>query len=379
MAVGLRHLIMSFVMVGFVGVQPAQAVNLCNLFFWKKTNKQNVEGRINAPPVEKARETLIEQLKNDSKIPSFLKQTRSGDVPVILLNANTYQQLKPVLDNSMGTMIVQQLGYKNDHGLMRVGQNIIDVDTPGARGFGEINRTGLSWKPMESYLKRRLKNESNNYYIVEVGYILSPQELADSRFYHLVRRAAIIRVPFTYGGLNVDRNQSNMLSAGEHCFVFCKGGAVSSHVREIERKLKAYGIESVSEFMKRPEVAVFVREARDYMLTLKNFDEQSLNWAVLQKLRSAKIIRKKFSNFDEHRQDLLLNWIVGYDASLAYENLRVSLGMTSDYGFGDMNNTRAAFVLVYGKSTDNKAFETATFESPGVMYSWRNDSQKPIK
>lgn len=364
----------AFIVVTLLSAQPAAAVDFCNLFFWKKADK--VETLV-APEIEKAREALIKQLTTNKQVPAFIKQTANGEIPVILVTANSRPMLKPILDNSMGTMVVQQVGYNNDHGLMRVGQNIMDVDTPGARGFGEINQTGIAWKPVESYLDRRLKNEPSGYNVIEVGYMLSPQEMADVSHYQLVRRAAIIRVPFTFNQAHVDRSQPNTLAAGEHCFIFCKSSAIGSHVQEMQSKLKGYGITNVSEFMLKQEVASLVKEARTSLAQAKT-DENGLHWAALHGLRSAREFRKLFPEIADYEQNLLINWVVGYDATVAYQQLRSSLGISSDGGFSDMRNTKASFVLVYGKSTDANAFANASFESPGVFYSWKNDNQKPL-
>ncbi len=367
--------IAALLLVSLLTAQPAHAIsfNFCSLFFWRKAAVETLV----APAIEKARETLIQQLAENKNVPAFIKHTDTGDIPVILVTANTREILKPILDNSMGTMVVQQVGYQNDHGLMRVKENIMDVDSPGARGFGEINQTGIAWKPMESYLDRRLKSEPTGYNIIEVGYMLSPQEMADVNHYQLVRRAAIIRVPFTFKQTNVDRSKPNTLSAGEHCFIFCKSSAIGSHVQEMQTKLREYGIENTSEFLAKPEVASLIKEARFVLENAKN-DERGLNWAVLHNLRSAREFRKLFSEVSDYEQNLLINWVVGYDATVAYQKLRSSLGISNDGGFSDMRNTKASFVLVYGKTTDAESFKDASFNSPGVFYSWTNNNQKRL-
>jgi hypothetical protein len=221
-----------------------------------------------------------------------------------------------------------------------VGQNIMDVDSPGARGFGEINRTGIAWKPMDSYLQRRLQNETGSYNIIEVGYVLNPNELADVQHYQLVRRAAIIRVPFTFKQAYVDRSQPNTLQAGEHCFIFCKASAIGNHVYEMKQKLNENGIEDVNAFMKKTEVISLIKDARATLAKART-DENGLYWSMLHSLRSAKEFRKLFPELSSDDQNILINWVVGYDATLAYQNLRTSLGISNDGGFSDMRNTKA--------------------------------------
>lgn len=366
----------TLIAITLVGHQ-AHAVDLCNLMFWKK---KDAAVQLVAPPAAQAREAIIEQLKLEKDlVPAFLKNGRTGDVPVILLNADTQGPLKELLDNSMGTMIVQQVGYNNDHGLLRVGQNIMDVDSPGYRGFGEINNTGIAWKPMKSYLDRRKQNQNNMYYMIEVSYLLSPQEMADVKNYQLVRRAAIIRVPFTFNQDNIDRSKPNTLNAGEHCFVFCKGGVIDSHVSEMRNKLQGYGIKDVDQFMASADVKQLIQDSRFKIANVVDHNANTLNWSMIQNIPSAVKIKASFANETAEKQNELINWIVGYDATLAYQKVKRDLEISNDYGFNDLNNKRSAFVLVYGKTTDNQAFKDATFTSPGVMYSWRNDAQKPLE
>src|SRR5436305_293763 len=63
-----------------------------------------------APPArdERTRQGLIDMLIERRDIPAFIKKTPSGDLPVILVNADTVKELKLLLKDSMGTIVVQQ-------------------------------------------------------------------------------------------------------------------------------------------------------------------------------------------------------------------------------------------------------------------------------
>jgi hypothetical protein len=351
------------------------APNACPVMFTKISEAFEMIERS-----ESARTKIKEILEQNPAIPAFVKQTPHGDLPVILVTADTAPTLKPIFENSMGTMFAQQLGYKNDHGLLRVNRFIIDADTPGARGFGEINQTGPAWKELQTYMDRRRKSEDKLSNIVEVGFVLTQKEQQSALFYQAVRRAAIFRVPFTYGANREVVDARNALSAGEHCFVFCKGAANSSHISEIQNKMRALGIKNPDAFIQTPEVVQFLNEARDLLVNKTKNDESEMNWnRINSSSLTARIESLLPQNLTNEEQKILINWIIALEVSTKYEALRDSLGLTSDGGFRDMRSSRASFIAMYGKSTDAPKFRDATFSSDGVFYSWTNEDQAPLE
>lgn len=211
---------------------------------------------------ENSRQVLIDAMIK-AKIPGFIKTTPNGDMPVVLVNSNTYKKLSPHMKNSVGILIALQPDHTNDHGLLRVSENIIDVDSPGKRGFGEINKTGLTWKNVASYLKRR---HENSYVLVEVVYKVTDEELLAMDYYQRVRRAAIIRVPFTYDDVPPEKGLNNLLRSGEHCFVFSKCSAVDSHISEMKQKIETLSNLSTDKVMKDPVVQAFLKDTREKIL-----------------------------------------------------------------------------------------------------------------
>lgn len=329
-----------------------------------------------------SRSRVLDLLKATPDVPAFLRRTTNGDVPVILLTDRTAKKIRELTDASIGTMFVQQVGYRNDHGLMRVGQNIVDVDMPGARGYGELNRNGIAWKDLQAYLLRWASAEAMGqrvYNKIEIGFLLTPQELETAKFYQIVRRASIIRVPFTFGGAQADMNQANMLSAGEHCFIFCKGSAISSHVNEIRGKMRELGINDVDAFMTKPEVQAYLDTARAALLATNPNDGTQLNWSAVNRDEMTQSLLPILpEGLEPIQRRTLINWIVGLDASDRYNKLRTALGISYDSGTGDMNSPRASFVLVYASESNVASFREATFTSPGVFYNWDNVNQSPL-
>ena len=363
---------LAILLVTALPLERAQALNLagfCKLIFGQGTVEK---------PLDEARRTrpgIVSHLRETPEIPAFVKKTANGDLPVILVTPKTYPLLKSVLDRSMGTMFVQQVGYNNDHGLMRVGPYIIDVDLPGHRGYGEINATGLAWKHMDSYIPRR----NTEYNMVEVGFLLSKTEYETSLYYQLIRRAAIIRVPFTFGGHEPDMTQPNTVRGGEHCFIFCKGSAISGHVHEIKREMSGMGIKDVDSFMQKEIVKTFLKDARTKLLNTRFDDTANLNWSAVNQGAMVEALRAELpQGLKDQDRAILINWIVGLDASIGYQSLRREIGITDDGGFGDMRSPRASYVLVYAKDADAARFRDASFESPGVFYSWTADNQEAI-
>lgn len=320
------------------------------------------------------REKAIEVLKA-TNTPSFLKATRNGNIPVILLNGSTMAGLSDLLDQSLGTHVHYQPDWNNDHGGMRFAKWMVDVDTPGARGYGEINETGLAWKGLGSYLPRR-KNDAS--VIIEVAYSLTPEEQEVADYYQSMRRAAIIRVPFTFGGNGANMDLPNTLtSGGEHCFIFCKAGAVGSHVAEIDRNLqKMLGLSGPA-LMQNEQVKVFLKAVREKMLRVHQDD---LGPELTKYMRAQKeiagIFPKEMTPADKR---IAMNWIIGYDASVKYQALMRSLNVSGDIGYRDMNNDRASFVLMYESNSAAQAFRDATYTTAGKFSAWGADGQTPLK
>jgi hypothetical protein len=323
------------------------------------------------------RETLIDFLQNNRQIPSFIKKTSDGDVPVILVNAETLPTLRPILEQSAGYMFVQQVGYRNDHGLMRTGLHIIDADTPGARGFGEIHATGLAWKHVPSYLARR---QDNAYVMIETGYLLPKQDYEVISYYQRMRRAAIFRIPFTFGGGQRRTDASNLLeNSGENCFGFCKGQTVQSNLSEISARLQKLGVADVHALMNDKVVIEFLIEAKRDLLKANVDDANVMKWSQFNGPEVQNQLAHVLpATLTATEKSVFINWILALDATKQYSEFQKKYKVSSDGGYRDLQNGQTSFVLIYDSMRKADSFREATYQSPGVFYTWDSQNQRPL-
>lgn len=318
---------------------------------------------------------FIAQFAKKNGIPVFLKQNDHGvDVPVILLNAKTGPKLKDFLENSFGTQVALQKDWNNDHGLLRAGNYIIDLDSPGARGFGEIEETGLAWKNVQTYLPKRHAGSSPT---LEVSYLLTPNEKSVIDYYQKVRRAALFRVKFTFGGHDGPDYPNLLKGGGEHCFIFCKAQAVYSHVSEIRSRLSALGIKDPDKLLEDAKVQKAVSQVQTMINETDPNDLHSFLLSDKSTLALFKDIYPKTIKSDKDRLDIV-NWLVSYDSSKKYGDVLEGLGVTGDYGIDDAINKRASAIFVYDEGADVKAFENATYKNFGKFVSWPATKQYPV-
>ena len=318
---------------------------------------------------------FIAQFAKKNGIPVFLKQNDHGvDVPVVLLNAQSGPKLKQFLENSFGTQVALQKDWNNDHGLLRAGDYIIDLDSPGARGYGEIEQTGLAWKNVQTYLKKRHAGSSPT---LEVSYLLTPNEKSIIDYYQKVRRAALFRVKFTFGGHHGPDYPNLLKGGGEHCFIFCKAQAVHSHVSEIKSRLSALGVKNPDQFLEDPKAQNAIERVQDFINDTRADDLSS-------RLLNSKTILALFKDLypesittDSKRLEFI-NWIVSYDSSKKYAEVLETLGVTGDYGIDDAINKRASVIFVYDEGADAKAFNNATYKNFGKFVSWPATKQYPV-
>lgn len=309
-------------------------------------------------------------------IPVFMKQSGNGeDIPFILVNRNSAPKLKNYIENSYGTNVALQPGYGNDHGLMRTGNFIIDVDAPGYRGYGELHKTGLAWKEFNSYTARRTTQSGT---ILEVSYLLTPDEKKIVDFYQRIRRAAIFRVKFSFKDFKTEDHPFLLNTGGEHCFIFCKAQAVTSHISELQGKLKTLGLQNPDEYLAKKEVQDKLNQYKEFIL---NYDPDKL---APELATHPKIIAFFEGQYPAgittvEKKGEFLRWLVSYDGSKNYNRVLKDLGVTSDYGVGDTRNKRVSAVLVYDENGNIENFNKGIYEAKGAFTSWPAGPQKPVE
>lgn len=312
--------------------------------------------------------------KND--IPVFIKHNTWGeDIPFILVNRESAPKLKNFIENSYGTNVALQPGYANDHGLMRTGNYIIDVDAPGYRGFGELHKTGLAWKEFGTYTSRRTTQSGT---ILEVTYLVTPEEKKIIDFYQRIRRAAIFRVKFAFKDFKTPDHPFLLNNGGEHCFIFCKAQAVSSHLYELQGKLVKLGLQNPDEFIARKGIQEKMNLFRDFIL---GYDPNRLAPELATHPQILDFFDGAYPlsiNTAEKKAEFL-RWLVSYDGSKNYNRVLKDLGVTQDYGVGDARNKRVSAILVYDESANKENFNKGVYETKGAFTSWPLGPQKSVE
>lgn len=317
---------------------------------------------------------FITKFAKKNKVPVFIKQNYSGvDVPVILVNKQTAPKLKDLFANSFGTQAALQKDWNNDHGLLRTGKYIIDLDSPGARGFGEVEYTGLAWKNIDSYLPRKSPGSSP---VVEVTYLLTPDEQSAIDYYQKVRRSALFRVKFTFGGAVPVEYPNLLKTGGEHCFIFCKATAVRSHVQEIKSKLIAMGLADPDKTIKDPKVQEGILKIQRMINNASpdnlhsNLLNHPSNFAIFNDVYPAQVTTPE-------AKLAFMNWMISLDSSVKYSEVLTNLGVTGDYGLQDAINKRASAIFIYDEGADPETFHNATYSNYGKMIDWPRTTQFP--
>ncbi len=313
-------------------------------------------------------------VKPSEPIPLFMKPTRTGEIPVILANAQTYAGMKSIYAKSLGIIVQHQPDYKNDHGMFRIGENLIDMDSPGYRARGELNKTGLAWVDVKSYLDYSAFRQG--YKRIEVLFQLSPKDYQLAESYQLVRRAAIIRAPFSFNGARTNMNQMNMLrQGGEHCFIFCSGSALGSQIHEIERHLQEAGFDQFKTELQNPEFTRYFSQLEKLLSEAQMNDLVALNPNISLKAALPQSLKNSvaFNSLDKNRQHEILNWYVGYHYSARYQQLLTYLGVRGGAGFESYQSPRASAVLVYDSTATQAQFLSKDYSSRGVFSTWTHN------
>ena len=348
-----------------------------------------LKGQFDVAQIPKLRDTTAEQL-SAAGVPMMVKKTGGGNTPVILVNSGSYKKLAELFKSSLGVWVQLQPDYRNDHGMLRVADKVIDVDSPGARGYGELHDTGLSWKPVLPYMARQRDGAAVK---IEVNYVLTKPEMAVAEFYQRIRRSAIFRVPFTFGGGRADLTKPNSLQrGGEHCFVFCRGGSLSEQVSAIGAEIQKLNVPNVTTYMGQERVKSFLDLVRQRVNEWNvGFDEGDVRGgafenSALSKMRGeARPILEEFADIfpaglPAGKRLEFANWVVSHNAAAEYQMLLQNLRVGGGMGFEGMGTPRATFVLIYDFAPGaEQAFRNGTYTTRGIFSSWTADGQRAFQ
>lgn len=247
-------------------------------------------------------------------------------VPILFVRHDTNEEISDFFSNSVSVVHQCQPLHTFDHGLIRVGETLMDCDTPGKRYFGEINQTGIAAYDVIENLRRKLD-------VVEtrVEYVLFPKkEHFDAmNFYHRVRRAAILRIPNTFDQDRVNCGPNLLREANsEHCFIFSKSQTVMTASQHILQRIDALAPGVITS----PLAQAFIAKTKAYILRMKIDLKQPhiaggyLNPGLILQKNTAGIsfldeLRPALpTHLSEDQQLELGNWLIAYEAVRGYRD-----------------------------------------------------------
>ena len=319
--------------------------------------------------------SIIEEIQK-TKLTAGEVQVFSKKIPTILVNKESVADLNSIYEQSIGIVVAHQKGYRNDHGLFRLGQYFIDRDTPGRRQRGELHNTGLSWAPVSEYVNYVYKLPST-YNRIEVLFKLSKVEFNTVAIYQKMRRAAIIRPDFSFGpASNPDQVNNRMSDCGEICFSFSTGSAVYAQVISAQRHIQKMGLQNFSELSATSDFKKLFATAEDYFLNA-DLSEKKLNPDIFKNFDVPAAIDQLKLSADQ--QNELVRWVIGAYISKNYADLLTDLQITNASDYSNVRSLRASAVLVYDGNVSKQDFSNTNYISQGIFSVWKNTEFSPIQ
>lgn len=295
--------------------------------------------------------------------------THGKRIPTVLVNKKSIDSVKNIFEQSLGIVVIHQKGYRNDHGMIRVGNHFIDRDAPGFRAHGEIQSTGLSWASVEQYVN--YNHNRNGYNRIEVLFHLSEAEYKTSMVYQLMRRAAIIRPHFQFGGATNPLDKNNVLDdCGEICFSFSTGSALNQQINSIQRKLLAYELKNLKEIQASEEVSHYLEKIKTSLFEMQS-NHENLSPDITYTVEIPRVIKDLGMSPDKEAE--FLNWLIGLEISENYFQLLTLLGIHNSSNFSNVSSPRASAVLIYDGNTNTENFLAPQYTSEGIFSTWKNE------
>ncbi len=323
-------------------------------------------------------------------VPTVIKKTSNGSLPVVLLNSQTARQMHSLLERTMGTVNTYQPNSPNDHGALRFQDMLVDKDMPSMRSRGELHGTGISWGDLLSLLdysrqQVEIGGHQQPHVRVETVYALSENEMRTVNLYHRMRRAAIVRVPFIIRGEIWGQGGRNSVdSVHETCYGFCKSNLLPVALKEMEKEI----LRTLPMFINLPEtlsngenlehIIDSLLAKDDVQLWLHDVEEIFLNEnhtrleaylatevGLPQSLQEFHIL----SIFDKMEA---VNWLVGYHLTKQYWQLMQNLEMSGNKDNSDIEHRRASMVFIYDSLVSDEGFLSSEYKRRGVYSQWEH-------
>jgi hypothetical protein len=334
-------------------------------------------------------------------VPVMLKQTRVGAIPVVLVNPVDVDDLKSFFDNTVGFSIQHQPRHATDHGMIRIGSTLMDVDSPGKRGYGEIHQTGLSWFQLASHVRHNDPLAPGNEAMVperriEIVYLPTAAQMKSLKYYQWSRRAAIFRVPYNFGGGRSDLGLPGTLRTfSEHCFTYSMGRGLSDQISEMESIVASRFGRAAQDLLAQPNVIRFLALARekitdwqatyDVVADARIFDPEVALRTIIEGQQGPaqpllSLIEPLLPNAMTNEKLAAANWLIALDSTLQYQQVMGELGYQGSYSFSEIQSQTAAAVAVYDfDRTAFGAFSNGTYSSSGRTGTWTADGQTVVQ
>lgn len=310
--------------------------------------------------VETAQRELVTAAKRLG-IPAYFRKVNDRDIPVVLLNTKTYPSLKPYLDRSLSTAVkLFPFDHRGtDHGLIRLGDALIDFYWPGSDKPGQLHRTGVYWLHVPDYLVRRDRNSQR---IIEASYALAPWEMEIAQYYHRARRAGAFRARYEFSAWEPAYDERpNVLSTGyENCYSFGVNASSQAHIDDMKRQLSDLGIH-VPTLLASGGAKEFQRRARARLLSMP---KDKLDITLLDTPEAQALIADELPKglLAEHKRKVL-SYLVGIDAVEQYQRLGAALGLGGN--FWNFGHDRVTAIVVWDSEEATDAFTRAAYEEGG--------------
>jgi len=328
-----------------------------------------------APVVREGQLGLLETARREN-VPAYLRNVGGGkQLPVFLLNQQTYPALKPFLDQSISTG-VKMFPFDNrgtDHGLIRLGDSVIDYYWPGSDKFGQLHQSGVFWLHVPEYLKRRNPNSER---IVEALYSLTPEERATAEYYHRVRRAGVFKSRYEFSAWDgIYNGKPHVLNRGfENCYAFGVNERTQDHIDDMKHQLGELGVADPEALMKDPLVIDFIARARARILNVVRYDRegkviapeveaQVMSARMFDVLATAPLLALAPKAINAEDRTRFLSYVVGIDASRQYQELGKTLGLNGH--FWNFSSPRATAIIVWDSENAAEAFRQGHYEEGG--------------
>lgn len=320
------------------------------------------------------RDAVVTFLKAHPEVPSFVKHTENGDVPVLMLNDETYSTLKPLLDESVGYGFDMTPG-SSDHAILRVENTLMDIGHMGTRRGGELNYTGIAWKELNTILPWRRV-------MIQNSYVMPKSDRDVARFYHATRRASFFRARYAFSNdWELERVTPNLIEeVSENCFRFCKSDQTPHMSTALDSRLKELLGDQLASIRASASVKEFIGRSKVELLRANPYDSNELNWYTAKKIaRQTRLHEILPARLSELQRETVANLLVAERAVADYTQLLSKYRVSDHHGYQDIDAGAVSFTIIMAPMSAAEMFRNGTYEAHGAFFHWLPENQSPLK